>query len=68
MKVQLLSIEQVMALPASGLLIAASQPPNPNRPTPTGVSGGGGITLTKGALPIGYMDYGIQDWLINYTN
>ena len=42
MKVQLLSIEQVMALPASGLLIAASQPPNPNRPTPTGVSGGGG--------------------------
>ena len=34
MKVQLLSIEQVMALPASGLLIAASQPPNP--PTPTG--------------------------------
>ena len=38
-----------MALPASGLLIAASQPPNPN------------ITLTKGALPTGYMDYGIQD-------
>ena len=58
MKVQLLSIEQVMALPASGLLIAASQPPNPNR----GLGGGGGcITLTKGALPTGYMDYGIQD-------
>ena len=55
MKVQLSSIEQVMALPASGLLIVASQPPNPNR------RGGGGITLTKGALPIGYMDYGIQD-------
>ena len=53
MKVQLLSIEQVMALPASSLLIAASQPPNPNR--------GGGITLTNGASPIGYMDYGIQD-------
>ena len=53
MKVQLLSIEQVMALPASGLLIAASQPLNPNR--------GGGITLTNGASPIGYMDYGIQD-------
>ena len=28
----------------------------------------GGITLTKGALPIGYMDYGIQDCLINYMN
>lgn len=56
MKVQLLSIEQVMALPASGLLIAASQPPNPNRGL-----GGGCITLTKGALPTGYMDYGIQD-------
>ena len=55
-----MSIEQVMALPASGLLIAAPQPPNPNR--------GWGITLTKGALPIGYMDYGIQDWLINYMN
>ena len=35
MKVQRLRIEQVMALPASGLLMAASQPPNPNR-------GGGG--------------------------
>ena len=46
-----------MALPASGLLIAASQPPNPNR----GLGGGGCITLTKGALPTGYMDYGIQD-------
>ena len=59
MKVQLSSIEQVMALPASGLLIAASQPPNPNR----GLGGGGegGTTLTKGALPTGYMDYGIQD-------
>ena len=60
MKVQLLSIEQVMALPASGLLIAASQPPTP----PRGLGGGGGggcITLTKGALPTGYMDYGIQD-------
>ena len=55
MKVQLLSIEQVMALPASCLLIAASQPPNPNW------GGGGGISLTKGVLPIGYMDYGIQD-------
>lgn len=59
MKVQLLSIEQVMALPASSLLSAASQPPNPNRR---------GITLTNGASPIGYMDYGIQDWLINYMN
>ena len=38
MKVQLLSIEQVMALPASGLLIATSQPPNPNR----GLGGAGG--------------------------
>ena len=54
MKVQLSSIEQVMALPASGLLIAASQPPQPQQEA-------GGITLTKGALPIGYMDYGIQD-------
>ena len=63
MKVQLSSIEQAMALPASGLLIAAPQPPTPNRG-----GGGGGITLTKGALPIGYMDYGIQDWLINYMN
>ena len=42
MKVQLLSIEQVMALPASGLLIAASQPPNPNRGL-GGVGGGGGL-------------------------
>ena len=41
MKVQLLSIEQVMALPASGLLIAASQPPNPNQ----GLGGGGGRGL-----------------------
>ena len=49
-----------MELPASGLLIAASQPPKPQP--------GGGITLTKGALPIGYMDYGIQDCLINYMN
>ena len=57
MKVQLLSIEQVIALPASGLLTAASQPPNPNR----GVGGGGITFTTKGALPIGYMDYGIQD-------
>ena len=61
MKVQLSSIEQVMALPASGLLIAASQTPQPQPEA-------GGITLTKGALPIGYMDYGIQDWLINYMN
>ena len=61
MKVQLLSIEQVMALPASGLLIAASQPPNPNRGL-GGVGGGGGcITLAKCALPPGSMDYGIQD-------
>ena len=61
MKVQLLSIEQVMALPASGLLIAASQPPNPNRGLGGAGGGGGCITLTKGALPTGYMDYGIQD-------
>ena len=58
MKLQLLSIERVMALPTSGLLIAASQPPNPNR---GGGGRGGGLTLTKGALPIGDMDYGIQD-------
>ena len=50
-----------MALPASGLLIAASQPPNPNRGLGGGGAGWGCITLTKGALPTGYMDYGIQD-------
>ena len=36
----------------------------PTPQTPTGVSGvrgGGCITLTKGALPTGYMDYGIHD-------
>lgn len=31
-------------------------------PTPQPQLGrGGGISLTKGVLPIGYMDYGIQD-------
>lgn len=31
------------------------------QPGSRGGGGGGGITLTKGALPTGYMDYGIQD-------
>jgi len=39
--------------------------PHCRLPTPQpqpGGGGGGGITFTtKGALPIGYMDYGIQD-------
>lgn len=36
--------------------------PHCRLPTPQPPLGrGGGISLTKGALPIGYMDYGIQD-------
>ena len=31
------------------------------QPQPGSRGGGGCITLTKGALPTGYMDYGIQD-------